>query len=185
MGVVAKPSQVILLVEDSRHKQFIFGYLRRLGFGTHAMRIEKSPSGEGSAEQWVRERFAIEVEACRGRQAETRLIVLIDADTHTVRERIAQLDKGLRDAGATLIPDETKEIARLVPKRNIETWILCLNDVEVNEDTDYKRTRDDWTELVRPAVSTLYVWTRPRAAVPPSCVESLQIGIGELRKLGL
>jgi hypothetical protein len=83
-----------------------------------------------------------------------------------------------------LIPDDP-EIARLVPKRNIETWILCLNDVEVNEDTDYKRTRDNWNELISPAVSTLYRWTRPRAAVPASCVESLQLGIGELRKLGL
>jgi hypothetical protein len=185
MGVVARPSQVILLVEDRRHEQFIYRYLRKQGFERHAMRTVKSPSAAGSAEQWVRERFAIEVEACRGRQAETRLIVLIDADTQPVRERIAQLDKALREAGAALIPDDTKEIARLVPKRNIETWILCLNDVEVNEDRDYKRTRDNWTELVRTAVSNLYVWTRPRAALPPSCVESLQIGIGELRRLGL
>jgi hypothetical protein len=182
---MAEPSQIILLVEDSRHQQFIFGYLRKLGFGTHAMRIEKSPSGEGSAERWVRERFAIEVEACRGRQAETRLIVLIDADTHTVQQRISQLDQALRDAGAPLIPNDSKEIARLVPKRNIETWILCLNEGQVNEDDDYKRTRDNWTELIRSAVSTLYVWTRPNAAVPPSCVESLEIGIRELQRLGL
>lgn len=87
MGVVAKPSQIILLVEDTRHQQFIFGYLRRLGIGRHAMRFERSPSGEGSAEQWVRERFAIEVGACRGRHAETKLIVLIDADTFTVQQR--------------------------------------------------------------------------------------------------
>jgi hypothetical protein len=84
-----------------------------------------------------------------------------------------------------VIPDDNEVIARLVPKRNIEIWILCLNDVLVNEGTDYKRTRDNWTELIRPAVSTLYVWTRPRTAVPPSCVESLQMGIRQLRKLGL
>jgi hypothetical protein len=70
-----------------------------------------------------------------------------------------------------LIPDDTEEIARLVPKRNIETWILCLNDVQVNEDADYKRTHDDWTELIRTAAGTLYVWNRPRVAVPASCVE--------------
>lgn len=184
MGLVAEPSQFILLVEDTLHQQFIYRYLR-LRHGAHAMRVVKAPSGEGSAEQWVRERFAVEVEACRGRQAETRLIVLIDADTRTVQQRLAQLDKALRDAEVPLIPDAREEVARLVPKRNIETWILCLNDVQVNEDTDYKRTRDNWTELVRPAVNTLYVWTRPRTAVPASCVESLQIGIGELQKLGL
>jgi hypothetical protein len=76
-------------------------------------------------------------------------------------------------------------IARLVPKRNIETWILCLNNERVEETPDYKRTRDDWTELIPTAASALYAWTRPNATVPPSCVESLQIGIEELQKIGL
>jgi hypothetical protein len=79
MGVVAKPSQVILLVEDRHHEQFICRYLRKLDFGRHAIRIVKSPSGAGSAEQWVRERFAIEVEEYRSRKAKTKLIVLVDA----------------------------------------------------------------------------------------------------------
>ena len=146
------------------------------------MRVVKSPSGAGSAEQWVRERFAVEVEACRGRHAETRLIVLIDADTHTVQERIAQLDRALQEAEAPPVPHDTNEIARLVAKRNIETWILCLNEEQVGEDNDYKRRRDNWTALIRTAIGALYVWTRPSAAVPPWCVESLQIGIRELQK---
>jgi hypothetical protein len=81
MGVVAKPSQIILLLEDSHHEQFIFRYLRKLNYGTHAIRIVRSPSGAGSAEQWVRDQFAVEVEAYRNRQAKTKLIVLVDADT--------------------------------------------------------------------------------------------------------
>jgi hypothetical protein len=91
MGVVAKPSLLILLVEDSLHKQFIYRYLKELGFGRHDVRVEESPSGQGIAEQWIRQRFPIEFEACRGRQAETRLIVLIDADKRTVQQRLAQL----------------------------------------------------------------------------------------------
>ncbi len=182
---MAKPSQVILLVEDRHHEQFVLRYLRKLDFGKHAMRIVKSPSGAGSAEQWVRERFAIEVEAYRGRQAKTKLIVLIDADTRSVQYRISQLDQALREAGVPQISDDREEIARLVPKRNIETWILCLNDVQVNEHTDYKRARDNWNELIQAAVVRLYVWTRRNAQVPPSCVESLQIGIRELQKLNL
>jgi len=56
--------------------------------------------------------------------------------------------------------DVTREqIARLVPKRNIETWILCLNGQAVDEDTDYKRRRDDWTELIPEAAETLSKWT--------------------------
>jgi hypothetical protein len=175
MGVVARASQIILLVEDPMHERLVFGYLKRLGYRAHAVRIRRSPSGAGSAEQWVREHFAIEREYCRRRHAETKLIVVIDADTQAVQQRLAQL----------VIPNDTRGIARLVPKRNIETWILCLNDVQVNEDADYKRTRDNWAELVPTAVSRLYQWTRANAIVAPSCIESLRMGIRELQRVGL
>ena len=181
---MTKTSQVILLVEDSRHQQFIFRYLRTVGLEPRVIRVFKSPSGSGSAEQWVRERFAIEVEECRARRAKTKLIVVIDADTHTVPQRLRQLDQALHEAGVASIRD-TEEIARLVPKRNVETWILCLNDIAVDEDTDYKRTRNGWPELIRTAAATLYEWSRPNTAAPPSCVESLQHGIRELRKARL
>ena len=114
MEVVSKASQIILLVEDSLHELFVFRYLRKLEYGVHAMRIVKSPSGAGSGEQWVRERFAIERDACRRRQAETKLIVVIDAGIHTVQHRIAQLDLALREGGAPAISNGTTEIARLV-----------------------------------------------------------------------
>ena len=185
MGVVAKPSQIILLLEDALHERFIYRYLRKLGYGRHLMRFARSPSGVGSAEQRVRERFALEVRACTRRQAKTTLIVLVDADTHTVQERIAQFDSSLREAGIPMIPDNTRRIARLVPKRNIETWILCLFDVQVNEETDYKHRRENWTEMVRAAALTLHTWTRPNAVVPPSYVDSLWSGMAELQKIGL
>ncbi len=182
---MAKPSQVILLLEDALHERFVFRYLRKLRYGTHLMRVVKSPSGAGSAEQWVRERFVIEVLARRRRQAETRLIVIIDADTHTVQDRIEQLDGALREAGVSMLPEDTRTIARLVPKRNMETWILCLNDARVNEEADYKNKRENWTEMVRSAVITLHTWTRPYAVVPLSCVDSLRAGMAELQKIEL
>src|SRR5271154_6180131 len=117
---MSKPSQVILLVEDRRHQQFIRKYLRRLGLEAHGLGFEIAPSGAGSAENWVRERFLLEVVAYRRRQPQTRLIVLIDADVHTVHQRIRQLDQALREAGVVAIDDNTEHIARLVPKRNIE-----------------------------------------------------------------
>jgi hypothetical protein len=180
---MSKPSQVILLVEDRRHQQFIRKYLRRLGLEAHAMRFEIAPSGVGSAESWVRERFPLEVTAYRRRQPQTRLIVLIDADAHTVQQRIRQLDQSLREADVAAIDQGTEHIARLVPKRNIETWILCLNQEAVDEDTDYKRPRNDWSDLIASGSDTLYQWTRPNAAIPLSCIESLQNGIQELQKL--
>ena len=63
------------------------------------MRIERSPSGEGSAEGWVRKTFVKEVNAYRSRHAKTALIVVIDADTHTVQDRWGQLDEALEDGG--------------------------------------------------------------------------------------
>jgi hypothetical protein len=88
----------------------------------------------------------------------------------------------LRDGGKETVR-VSERIARLVPKRNIETWILCLNEQEVNEETDYKRTRDDWNELIPQAAETLFQWTRSRAEPPNHCVDSLRSGVSELKRL--
>jgi len=182
---VPKPSQVIVLVEDYHQQQFVFRYLRRIGLDPHAVRFVTCPSGAGSGEQWVREQFAIEVATYRRRRAsaETKLVVVIDADDSSVQERLAQLDRKLQEAEAVAIRPNTEQIARLVPKRNIETWILCLNDIQVDEGTDYKRRRNDWPALIRAAAETLFAWTRNNAQITEACVPSLQLGVAELRRL--
>jgi hypothetical protein len=174
---------VIVLIEDERHQQVVFRYLRRIGLEPHAMRFVRPLSGSG--EQWVREQFPIEVAAFRRRNArvETKLIAVIDADNLTVQGRLAQLDQKLQEKEITPIQTESEQVARLIPKRNIETWILCLNAVEVDEDTDYKRTRGDWAELIRPAGEMLFALSRPNAQVAENCIPSLRHGIGELRRL--
>lgn len=87
---MARPSQVIVLVEDIRHQQFVWRYLRRCGLEQHAIRLVSYPAAEGSGEQWVREQFGIDVKAYRLRRAhaETALIVIIDADALSVQERL-------------------------------------------------------------------------------------------------
>jgi hypothetical protein len=184
---VARPSQVIVLIEDSIHQRFVFRYLRRCGLEQHMMRFVSYPAGKGSGEQWVRQQFAVEVEVYRRRRAnaETTLIVVIDADDRSVDERLAQLDRSLDEALADRIRPDAEQIARLVPKRNIETWIFCLNDVRVDEVTDYKRTPNDWKTLIRSGIETLYNWTRPNAQLPASCVSSLRLGVAELYRLDL
>ena len=181
-----KPSQVIVLVEDERHEMLVRRYLRRRGMELHQMTFVPFPSGKGSAEQWVRSRFAKEVSAYRnrihGRKAATALIVVIDADAHTVDERLAQLAQALREAGGQPL-DGKERVARLVPRRNVETWILCLNEHHVDEVTDYKGRRSDWNELVPVASETLFQWTRPNAPVPGYCIDSLAKGIAELRRI--
>ena len=179
---MSKPSQVIVLVEDDHQEMLAYRYLKKRGLRT---RIESSPSGKGSAESWVRKNFAKEVSAYRIRQAKaaTALIVVIDADTHTVQGRLNQLDQALRDAGKQRIDAGAEQIARLVPKRNVETWILCLTGQEVDEEADYKNTTDGWNKLIPQAAEALFQWTRPKAELPDYCVDSLRSGVRELSRL--
>jgi hypothetical protein len=175
---------VILLVEDDRQRMLIYKYLINCGHKRHELRVEQAPSGRGSAVSWVRQRFVKETNACRRRQARagTALIVMIDADAHTVQRRLSQLNDALTDSGTRVVaPGE--RIARLVPRRNVETWILCLNEHDVLEDADYKGTRDNWNELIPPASQRLCRWTRPHAKLPKQCVPSLRTGIQELKRL--
>lgn len=183
---MSKPSQVIVLLEDDHHKMLIYRYLKKHGLG-HEMRITLPPPGRGSAESWVRNRFAKEVSAYRVRQHHTRtaLIVVIDADNHSVQDRWRQLDQALRDAQKPPVDVEREKIARLIPKRNIETWILCLTMQTVDEQIDYKNSRNNWNELIPPAAATLFQWTRQEAELPNHCVDSLRTGIKELSRLAL
>jgi len=182
---VSKSSRVyfIVVLEDARHEMVARRYLKKHGVGEREMRIERSPSGEGNAEGWVRKTFVKEVNVYRGRHAKTALIVVIDADTHTVQERWRQLDQALEDGGKQAVVVEHEQIARLVPKRNIETWILCLTEQTADEDTDYKRTRHDWNDLIPLAAETLFQWTRPKAELPDYCIDSLRSGVRELNRL--
>jgi hypothetical protein len=181
---MSNPSLVIVLVEDEHHRMLIVRYLKKRGFKEHAMRIRNSPSGRGSAEDWVRKEFVKETTEYRNRQAraQTALIVMIDADTRTVQDRFNQLDEALRDSGAQAVV-ESERIARLVPKRNVETWILCLNEEPVDEENDYTGTRNNWNELIPTACERLCQWIRSQAEPPNPCVSSLRTGVRELKRL--
>jgi hypothetical protein len=175
---------VIVIVEDEHHEMLIRRYLRKCGIETRAMRIRRSPSGEGSAEQWVRKTFVDEVGVYRHRHAQTKLIVAIDADTHTVQQRLAQLDQALRDREKPAVDTNAEQIARLIPKRNVETWISSLNGAAVDEQTDYKATKDNYGDLIPQAAKTLFEWTRPNAVLPKHCIDSLRMGASELNRIG-
>lgn len=180
---MSKPSQVIVLVEDDHHEMLVRRYLKKRGLVERQMTIKRSPSGEGSAENWVRRSFAKEVTVYRNRHAQTALIVVIDADVGTVQDRLRQLDQALRESGKDPVDATTEHIARLAPKRNIETWTLCLNGHAVDEETDYKKKNHDWTQLIPPAAEILFQWTRPNVEPPAHCIDSLQNGIRELKRL--
>jgi hypothetical protein len=179
-----RPSMVVIVVEDERHRMLIYRYLRRRGLSSHEIRSKASPSGQGSAEQWIRTMYAAEVKAYRIRHAKaaTALIVMIDADTHTVQGRLRQFSQALEESGLPNIGN-AEQIARLVPKRNVETWIWFFNGNSVDEVTDYKPTRHDWGELIPQAASMLFEWTRPNAVLPDNCIDSLRRGVRDLNRL--
>ena len=184
---MSNPSLVIVLVEDQRQEMLVYKYLRRCGLEPHDIRIRTCPIGLESADGWVLSKFAAEAGEYRNRQmskGETALTVMIDADDNTVEHRWTQMDQALAKGGEKKI-SERERIVRLVPKRNVETWILCLtSERELDEDTNYKRReKHKWHDLIPTAAETLREWTRPRAELPAHCVRSLRLGVQELKRL--
>jgi hypothetical protein len=177
---------VVVVAEDERHKMLVCRYLRKNGLSPRQIRPLTSPSGRGSAEKWVRATYSDEVKAHRIRcaGATAALIVMIDADAHPVQGRLALLSRELHDNGVDKIRD-AERIAHLIPKRNVETWILCLNGQAADEALDYKQTRNNWNELIPRASETLFKWTRSNAVLPNHCIDSLRRGVSELDRLTL
>jgi hypothetical protein len=77
---------------------------------------------------------------------------------------------------------QTEKIIHLIPKRNIETWILCLTGSIVDEVTDY-RHEPGVDGLVKPAAVEFFEWSRNHVVLPERCVPSLTLAIAEIRKL--
>jgi hypothetical protein len=170
--------RITVLAEDKRHQSFVLRYLRILGCSPHRIRREPLPKGTGGAgELWVRERYAESVYELRRRSENVALIVVIDADTHEVSKRRVQLEEQLRSPRG---PHE--RIVYFIPKRNIETWILCLDGEMVNEVEDYSKIQGIG-ERIRPAADTFHSWTRPNAVPPNRCIPSLSAAIPEAQRL--
>ncbi len=130
--------KIVLLCEDSQHEAFIRRFLKGMGWNTREIRMEKSPSALGSAEQWVREKFPHELMAYRQRRqrAASALIAMIDADNRDVQDRINEFREACISMQVAFRADE-EAVAIAVPKRNIETWIHYLSGQPVNEQDAY------------------------------------------------
>ena len=108
-------------------------------------------------------------------------MVLVDADMRTVAQRENELEAALADAGEHR-RQRDEAIALLIPKRHIETWILCLVGERVDEATNY-RSRRDIQEKTKRAAEEFFEWSRPNYTVPGHCVESLRRGLGEVQRI--
>ncbi|MBX9788740.1 MAG: hypothetical protein K2Y37_07470 [Pirellulales bacterium] len=128
--------QVVILCEDRQHEAFARRFLDRMGIGARLLRVSKSPQGRGSAEQFVGEQFAKELEYYRARshRVEQALVVKVDADRFDVAERVSRVE------GHSTRRDGER-VAIFVPARNIETWLSYLDGQSVDETNSYPRLR--------------------------------------------
>jgi hypothetical protein len=182
--MIERIANIILLVEDLRQETLLRRYLQWLGHKNRTMRVVRSEPGDGSGEQFVRESYASEVRALRRQLARTKacLIAMIDADTRPTEDRRRQFQRALKDADEA--PRALGEpILTLIPKRTVETWILCLNSLEVSEVDNYRRDQRIDSKLIKQASEKLYAWTRRNFVAPDVCVPSLRECIPEFRRL--
>ncbi len=147
--------RLVLLCEDGQQECFVRRFLKAQGWQTREMYVLKSPAARGAAEQWVRERYPLELAEYRVRstRAATGLMVMIDADAHRVEERKTELDAACEVRGVS--PRRSEEsVALLVPRRNIETWIHFLDGEAVDEEREYPKLQRERES--RPAVARLH-----------------------------
>jgi len=130
--------KLVLLCEDRQHEAFARRYAVLSGWHPRAIRVERSPKGSGSGEQWVRECFPKELSAYRANHVATTLVVVVDADRLSVSERVQAFD-GACDGARVARRNADDRVAFIVPKRNIETWFAYLSGTTVNEDDIYPR----------------------------------------------
>lgn len=167
-------SQIIILCEDRQHEVFIRHFLKkRHNITARQIRVVISPQGRGAGEQYVRREYPIQVKVLRQKHHLSKaLVTMIDADILTVSERLKQL---------LPLPIETEKIVRLVPKRNIETWIHYLNNelLSINEIDTYQKL--DKESACKPGVEKLVNFCI--IGLPADCLPSLQVACTELSRL--
>ena len=134
--------QLVLLCEDKQHEAFARRFLNAMGWETRAMRVEKASGGRGAGEQFVRERFPLELKAHRSRPVSQALVVMVDGDRDGIGARLYQLGQACRDAGVAERTEEER-VAIIIPSWNIETWLAYLEGEQVGED------RPNYPRLVR------------------------------------
>ena len=162
--------KIVLLCEDLQTATFIRRFLRERGFQPHDLRVEVAPPGLGSGEQWVRDRYPHELTARR--KMNTVLIVGTDADSMSVADRIATLDRQCRN-NSVPVREAHEPVIMAVPKRNIETWFAYLRGENPDEDGTYARyhhesmCRDDVKNL-----APMCAKQQLRQPVPPSLLSA-------------
>lgn len=155
--MTGRKTRVVVLCEDKQQEVFARKYLEARNIERRKVTYNTCPGGKRAGEQYVRQEYTREVQELRRRQQENiALIVIIDADTGTVGNRLQQLDQQLNQAGLVRRGDHER-IALFVPKRNIETWIAFARGDTVNEEDGYPKLgkESDCAPLVQHLVNNI------------------------------
>ncbi|OGR12018.1 MAG: hypothetical protein A2341_06810 [Deltaproteobacteria bacterium RIFOXYB12_FULL_58_9] len=148
--------QLVILCEDTQQEAFIRRFLSKAGWNTRRFRVEKAPSGRGSGEQFVKERFPLELDSYRRKSAHvgSAVVVMIDGDNRGVATRQKELDDACTEKNVQ--QRQSKErVAVFVPTWNIETWFAYLDGQTVDE-TQSNYPRLDRERLCQEHVNTLF-----------------------------
>ena len=166
--------RIVLLCEDSQHEAFVRRFLKYRSFRRRDIRTVALPDGRRSGEQWVRERYPVELRAIRSVQ-NAYLIVVTDADNHSTEARRAQLEGECERQG---VPGRQggDRVVVIVPRRNIETWLAWLDGSNVDECGRYPRLprERDCATHARRLYDMCHEAQRLREPVPPSLRESCE-----------
>ncbi len=181
-------ANIVIVVEDVEQQNLVFRYLEQCirGLTYRRCRFERPAKGLGSGEQFVRNRYPVEVLEHRFRMAKASalLVVMVDADLETTKRRAAQLSDELRAAGIEKRRDK-EPIVVLIPKRHVETWIRALLGHQVDEITDYTKApySPPLAKDIQNAAVELHKWTRPGAGPGATSPPSQTASIPEWRKI--
>lgn len=179
---MSRPSLVIVLGEDRRHQNFARGVLKEAGYDLRDIYPCSLPAGRGAGEQYVRKQLPAQVLAFRRRtaKAKTALVVLVDADTKSTGEVRRMLSDELR--AQKMDPIGAKDRAAvLVPRRNIETWVVVLDGETADETNDYRGRVSDGK--LQPAGREFLSRLKAAPCPPQDWLPSMKESAAEARKL--
>jgi hypothetical protein len=145
MATMSRSVQLVLVCEDSQQEAFARRFLEKAGWSTRRLRVEKAPRGRGSAVQFIRERFPIELSAYRSNRNRVAqwLVVILDGDNQGVARRLNELNT-VCQAQSMKPREKDDHVAIIVPTWRIETWLAYLDGENVDE------SKSDYPRLDRP-----------------------------------
>ena len=170
-------ADIIILCEDRAHANFILHHLKKRDFNYRQLRVLPR-DGSGSGQQFVLQKYATEVKAYRSQanHLSLALITVIDADRQEVQNVQQRLAEQLQNANIENRKTDER-IALLIPKRNIETWIVYLQGTPVDEESDYKQHALAKNYKQAGIALAEQLGQQPKA----DCPQSLQMALNELK----